>query len=98
MTFVGITTPTTSADKMNAITRENAAGTDAAEKNKKDSEETGGDKRQNKAPRGIEDGLLLVVTARINGHSLRALIDSGATRCFVTPALHHCSWTEGHSP
>ena len=33
----------------------------------------------------MSDGLLLVVTARINRHSVRALIDSGATRCFVTP-------------
>ena len=40
--------------------------------------------RQNKTPRGISDGLLLVVTARINGHPVQALIDSGATRCFVT--------------
>ena len=45
-----------------------------------------GTKRQNKTLRGIDDGLLLVVTARINGHAVRALIDSGATRCFVTPA------------
>ena len=43
-------------------------------------------KTQNKAPRGIDDGILLVVTARINGHPVRALIDSGATRCFMTPA------------
>ena len=34
----------------------------------------------------MDDGLLLVVPAWINGHLLRALIDSGATRCFVTPA------------
>ena len=34
----------------------------------------------------MKDGLLLVVTARINGHSVCALIDSGATRCFVTPS------------
>ena len=27
-----------------------------------------GSKQQNKTPRGISDGLLLVVTARINGH------------------------------
>ena len=40
----------------------------------------------NKSIRMVKDGLLLVVTARINGHSVRALIDSGATRCFVTPA------------
>ena len=45
-----------------------------------------GAKQQNKAPRGIDDGLLLVVATRINGHPVRALIDSGATRCFITPA------------
>ena len=33
----------------------------------------------------IEDGLLLVVSANIYGHTVRALIDRGATRCFVTP-------------
>ena len=42
--------------------------------------------QQNKFLRTLSDGLLLVVAARINGHSVRALIDSGATRCFVTPA------------
>ena len=46
---------------------------------------TAGEKQQNKAPRGIDDGLLLVVTARINGHAVRAMINSGATRCFITP-------------
>ena len=40
----------------------------------------------NKIPRVLKDGLLLVVTARINGHLVRTLIDSGATRCFVTPS------------
>ena len=34
----------------------------------------------------MKDGLLLVVTARINRHSVCALIDSGATRCFITPS------------
>ena len=41
---------------------------------------------QNKFPRSVDDGLLLVVTAKINGHPVRAMIDSGATRCFITPA------------
>ena len=54
-------------------------------KNKKVSEKTSVDEHQNKAPRGIEDGLLLVVTARINGHFVRALIDSGATRVVLLP-------------
>ena len=42
--------------------------------------------QQNKFPRTLSDGVLLVVTTRINGHSVHALIDSGATQCFVTPA------------
>ena len=45
-----------------------------------------GSKQQNKIHRTNDDGLLLVVPARINGHIVRALIDSGATRCFVTPS------------
>ena len=40
----------------------------------------------NKLQREIADGLLLVVPTRIYGHSVRTLIDSGATRCFITPA------------
>ena len=34
----------------------------------------------------VEDGLLLVISARIHGKAVRALIDSGATRCFITPS------------
>ena len=34
--------------------------------------------------RKIEDGVLLVVPARIFGHPIRALIDSGATRGFIS--------------
>ena len=56
------------------------------EKNDKKGQSTAdGKKQQNKTLRGIDDGLLLVVSARIHGHLVRALIDSGATRCFVTP-------------
>ena len=33
----------------------------------------------------MDDGLLLVVQAHIDGHQLHALIDSGATRCYVHP-------------
>ena len=40
----------------------------------------------NKQIREIADGLLLVVPTMIYGHSVRTLIDSGATRCFITPA------------
>ena len=36
--------------------------------------------------RRIEDGLLLVVSTKIYGHTVKALIDRGATSCFVTPA------------
>ena len=35
--------------------------------------------------RKIEDGLLLVVFAKIHGQNVKALIESGAIRCFVTP-------------
>ena len=61
-------------------------GEKTEEKDKKGQKTAEGAKQQNKAPRGIDDGLLLVVAARINGHPVRALISSGATRCFVTPA------------
>ena len=37
-------------------------------------------------PRQKEDGILMVVPARIYGQEIRALIDSGATRCFISPA------------
>ena len=36
--------------------------------------------------REIEDGILLVVPVRIQGREYRALIDSGATRSFISPA------------
>ena len=41
---------------------------------------------QSPNPRNEEDGILLVVPVRIFGHEIRALIDSGATRCFISPA------------
>ena len=79
--YVGISNPTdrlaeTNAEKLSEKVEDYKKGQVTAE----------GSKQQNQIPRGISDGLLLVVTARINGHSVRALIDSGATRCFVTPA------------
>ena len=55
-------------------------------------DETGKIKR--KIERVEEDGILLVVPARINGKLFTALIDSGATRCFVTP---ECSTIAGLS-
>ena len=42
--------------------------------------------QQNKYTRTIEDGLLLVVPTKIYGKEVKTLIDSGATRCFVTPS------------
>ena len=44
------------------------------------------DERKGKNIRRVEDGLLLVVPAKIYRKSVRALIDSGATTCFVTPS------------
>ena len=41
---------------------------------------------QPKNPRGEEDGILLVVKARIFGHKIRELIDNGAMRNFISPA------------
>ena len=43
-------------------------------------------KDQPKNPRAQEDGILMVVPVRIFGQEVRALIDSGATRCFISPA------------
>ena len=43
-------------------------------------------KDQPKNPRDQEDGILMVVPIRIFGQEVRALIDSGATRCFISPA------------
>ena len=42
--------------------------------------------KENKKIRKLEDGLLMVVSTRIYGKIVKALIDSGATRCFVTPS------------
>ena len=43
-------------------------------------------REKKKVIRTVEDGLLMVVSARIYGRKIRTLIDSGATRCFVSPA------------
>ena len=40
---------------------------------------------EKKTKRVEKDGILMVVTARVYGKEFRTLIDSGATRCFVTP-------------
>ena len=42
------------------------------------------EKRNKKMSREESDGILLVVPVMINGKQFSALIDSGATRCFVT--------------
>ena len=79
--YVGISNPT------NRLADDDAVRIKTGEKaNKKGEPSAAGTEQLNKIPRLIKDGLLLVVTARINGHPVRALIDSGATRCFVTPA------------
>ena len=44
------------------------------------------EKEKKKVFRTVEDGLLMVVSARIYGRKIRTLIDSGATRCFVSPS------------
>ena len=36
-----------------------------------------------KCKRLQKDGILLIVTARVNGRKVKALVDSGATRCYV---------------
>ena len=54
---------------------------------------------QSTNPREEEDGILLIVPARIFGHEVRALIDSGATRNFISPAgVTKCGLTiESHN-
>ena len=42
---------------------------------------------QSKNIRTEDDGILLVVPARIFGSEVRTLIDSGATRNFISPAI-----------
>ena len=44
------------------------------------------EKEKKKMVRTVDDGLLMVVSARIYGRKIRTLIDSGATRCFVSPS------------
>ena len=82
--YVGITNPTNRLASTDETSGEKAPGDSSAENHKKGALTVSGS-TQNKAVRGIDDGILLVVTARINRQSVRALIDSGATRCFMTP-------------
>ena len=59
----------------------------------------GSTENQSTNPRNEEDGILLVVPVWIFGHEIRALIDSGATRCFISPAgVTQCGLTvESHN-
>ena len=58
-----------------------------------------GKNKENKIKsRNIEDGLLMVVAAKIYGKTVRALIDSGATRCFVTPTCVATVGLKGTTP
>ena len=54
---------------------------------------------QSTNPRVEEDGILLVLPARIFGHEIRALIDSGATHNFISlAAVTRCGLTvESHN-
>ena len=79
--YVGISTPTNRLAEKDTVKMEKKEKT-----SNKGEPSAAGAKQLNKSIRMVEDGLLLVVTARINGHPIRALIDSGATRCFVTPS------------
>ena len=56
-------------------------------------EKTG--KENKKTGRKVEDGLLLLVPAKIYGKTIKELIDSRETRCFVTPS---CVATVGLKP
>ena len=61
------------------------------EKGYKKEQESGGrvtaeKSQQNKFTRTSEDGLLSVVPTKIYGKEVKTLIDSGASRCFVTPS------------
>ena len=80
--YVGISNPTSRLAESNE-----EIGSKKEEKdNKKGEPSTAGTEQLNKFQKPVKDGRLLVVIVGINGHHVRALIDSGATRCFVTPA------------
>ena len=88
--YVGITSPT---NRLAITEKVQKKKEDDGQKDKEENGKTDKNECQsteetqlNKSVRTIDDGLLLVVPARVNGHVVRALIDSGATRCFVTPS------------
>ena len=51
-----------------------------------------------KSVRKVEDGLLLVVPARIYGKQVKTFIDGGPTRCFITPSCMARVGIEEHTP
>ena len=53
------------------------------------------EKGKKKVTRMVEDGLLMVVSARIFGRKIQTLIDSGATICFVSPTCVTASRLKG---
>ena len=79
--YVGISTPNSRIEK----TDENSRDKTEEKHDKKGLTAVVGIESQNKFPRSVDDGLLLVVTAKINKHAVRAMSDSGATRCFIAP-------------
>ena len=74
--FVGIIPqqPNRSDDDVEKLQSDKKMGQEKTEKEKK------------KMVRTVDDGLLMVVSARIYGRRIRTLIDSGATRCFISPS------------
>ena len=79
--YVGISTPTNRLAHPEDVKMEKKGK--AGEKGEPS---VAGVKQLNKSTRLMKDGLLLVVTARINGHPVRALIDSGADVSLPPPA------------
>ena len=79
--YVGISHPTNRV----AACDEEIESKKVEKEKKKGEPSAAGNMQLNKISRTVKDGLLLVVTTRINGHAIRALIDSSATRFFVTP-------------
>ena len=80
--YVGISHPTSRV----AACDEEIESQKVEKEKKKGEPSAAGIEQLNKFPRSVKDGLLLVVTARINRHPVRTLIDSSATRCFVIPS------------
>ena len=64
--YVGISNPTSRLVKSDEI----VGDTKEEEENKKGESAATGTEQLNKFPRSVKDGLLLVVTARINGHPI----------------------------